>query len=166
MLDELGRVADPTPFLATREPVHPAGAQVRPRSELRRELLGAVCTGGTGAAAFAADTATAEPTGDGWTLRGAARYVVDGDRAAQVAVVATTADGLGVFVVPGADAGATRATSLDGSFHVAHLVLDGVDVPAARAIAGPDVERGVARAYEEALVGMAACHRRGVAADL
>ena len=155
VLDELGRVADPTPLLATTSQYAPLLRECAPAA-LRHELLGAVCTGGTGAAAFAADSVSAARTGDGWTLRGTARYVIDGDRADQIAVVATTPEGLGVFVVAGADAGATRGTTLDGSFHVAHLALDGVAVPEARAVVGPDVDRGVARAYDVALVGIAA----------
>ena len=50
----------------------------------------------------------------------------------------------------------TRSTVFDGSFHLAEVGLDGVEVPAARAVVGPDVADGVARATDEAVMGMAA----------
>ena len=155
VLEELGRVADPTPFLATSSQYAPLVRECADEA-LRRELLGAVCTGSAGAAAYAAADVTAEKAGAGWTLRGRTRHVVDGDRADEIAVVASTGEGIGVFVVPGAEAGAARTPALDGSFHVADLLLDGVAVPAERSCTGPAVERGVARATEEAVVGIAA----------
>ncbi len=94
-LEELGRVADPTPFLATSSQYVPLVREAFPAGDARRALLGAVCTGGTGTAAFAADAVRARPDGDGWVLDGTARFVLDGDRADEVAVVATTSSGSG-----------------------------------------------------------------------
>lgn len=171
-LEELGWAADPTPFLATTSQYVPlihecAGA------DRRRDLLGAVCTGGTGAAAFSVRSVTARPdghghgdgrgdgegrgdAGGGWRLDGTARHVVDGDRADEVAVVASTGDEVGVFVVPSAMLSATRTPTFDGTLHVADVHLDGVRVEADRAFLGPGIERGVARAREQAVTGLAA----------
>jgi alkylation response protein AidB-like acyl-CoA dehydrogenase len=154
-LEELGRVADPTPFLATTSQYVPLVREVA-EVEARGRLLGAVCAGGTGAVAFAAGEVRARPDGDGWVLDGPARHVIDGDRADEIAVVAGTGEGAGVFVVAAGDVAATREPTFDGSFHLASVDLHGVRVDAGRAFVGPDVEAGVTRAREEAATGLAA----------
>jgi alkylation response protein AidB-like acyl-CoA dehydrogenase len=162
-LEELGRGADPTPFMATTSQYVPLVREAA-GTDRRRRLLGAVCAGGTGAAAFAAESVRARRDGDGWVLAGTARHVIDGDRADEVAVVAAAGGGLGVFVVPAGDAAATRTPTFDGSFHLADIVLDGVRVGDDRAVTGPGVESAVARARDEAAAGLAtamvgACQR-------
>lgn len=101
-LEELGRVAGPTPFLATTSQYVPLVRACADEDGARRQLLGAICSGETGAVAFAADTVRARRDGDGWVLDGSAGHVIDGDRADSLAVVATTDEGVGVFVVPAA----------------------------------------------------------------
>jgi alkylation response protein AidB-like acyl-CoA dehydrogenase len=155
VLEELGRVADPTPFLATTSQYVPLVREAG-GADTRRELLGNVCAGGTGAAAFAADTVRARPAGDRWVLDGAAAHVVDGDRAESLAVVAATDDGAGVFVVPSSSAPGTRTPTFDGAFHLADIAFDDVAVDADRAFVGPDVAAGVERARDEATAGLAA----------
>lgn len=163
-LEELGGAADPTPFLATTSQYVPLLRECAPAGHpLRRERLGAVAAGGSGAAAFGAgSTVRATPHGDGWRLDGTARHVLDGDRADEIAVVATApgADGrggTGVFVVPRAGAtSATRSTTFDATLHVAEVTFDGVPVGADRALVGPDVAAGVERATGEAVTGLAA----------
>lgn len=154
-LEELGRVADPTPMLATTSQYVPV-VRGCAGPDRRRDLLGAVCAGGTGAVAFAADAVRARRAGDGWVLAGSARHVVDGDRADELAVVAGTDAGVGVFVVPAGAARATRTPTFDGSFHLADVALDGVRVADDRALCGADVEGSVGRAWQEAVVGLAA----------
>jgi len=154
-LEELGRVADPTPFLATTSQYVPLVRACAPAGA-RRELLGAVCSGGTGTAAFAADAVRARRDGDGWVLAGVARHVVDGDRADELAVVASTGDGEGVFVVPAAAVEATRTPTFDAAFHLADLTLDEVRVGDERAFAPPAVAAEVGRARDEAVAGLAA----------
>ena len=144
-LEELGRGADPTPFLATTSQYVPVVRECA-TPEQRRPLLSAVCGGGTGAVAW--DGVEAEAVGDGWQLTGTARFVLDGDRADELAVVTPS----GVFVVPKADAAATRVPALDGTLHVAEVAFDGVSVPAERALTAP----GADRAREEAVTGLAA----------
>jgi alkylation response protein AidB-like acyl-CoA dehydrogenase len=154
-LEELGRVADPTPMLATTSQYVPLVRACAP-DVARRRLLAAVCAGEAGAAALAADTVRARREGDGWRLDGTARHVLDGDRAAEVAVVATTDEGAGVFVVPSSSLAATRTPAFDGALHLADVSFDAVRVEGARAACGPGVEDGVARATQEAVTGMAA----------
>ncbi len=82
--------------------------------------------------------------------------MVDGDRADEIAVVARTDEGVGVFVVPGANVSATRTPTFDGSFHLADVALDSVRVAANRAFTGPGIEPGLAHAREEAVTGLSA----------
>ena len=64
VLDELGRVADPSPFLATTSQYVALVAECA-GDDLRGELLRAVCAGGTGAAVLDPTAVRAEPSGDG-----------------------------------------------------------------------------------------------------
>jgi alkylation response protein AidB-like acyl-CoA dehydrogenase len=146
-LEELGRGADPSPFLATTSQYVPLVREARPPAAA--ELLGGVCAGSPGAGAFAAGEVTARREGDGWVLSGTATSVVDADRADEIAVVADA----GLFVVPASSAAITRRTTFDASFHLADVVLDGVTVPDERASTDRDA---IARAEQEATAGMAA----------
>jgi alkylation response protein AidB-like acyl-CoA dehydrogenase len=86
VLEELGYVADPTPFLAT--------------------------------ATWFAPLAGRLPTGSGTAVfDGAGRFVLDADRADEIAVL--TSDG--VVVVSGADVTAERVATFDDRLHVAHV---------------------------------------------
>jgi alkylation response protein AidB-like acyl-CoA dehydrogenase len=90
--------------------------------------------------------------------------VIDGDRADEVAVVATTPDGPAVFVVPADAVRAQRTPSLDAALHVADVTFDGATVGDDRRLAGADTRAGVVRALEEAVTGLAmamvgACQR-------
>jgi alkylation response protein AidB-like acyl-CoA dehydrogenase len=90
VLDELGYVADPTPFLAT--------------------------------ATWFAPLAGRLPTGSGTgVFDGAGRFVLDADRAAEVALLTSK----GVQVVSGADIYAERIVAFDARLHLAHVTADG-----------------------------------------
>ena len=91
VLEELGYVADPTPFLATATWFAP--------------LAGRLPDG--------AGTAVCDGTG---------RFVLDADRADEVALV--TADG--VVVVDGSEVAAKRVEVFDPNLHVAHVEADGL----------------------------------------
>lgn len=153
VLEELGRVSDPTPFLATASQFLPLVRACGDDAQ-QAALLGPLPAGGTGAAAFDADV-TATHSGDGWTLTGTARNVVDGDRADEIAVVALTDHRPGVFVVPGTAVTATRQTTFDDTTHVAEVRLDGVTVGADRALLAGG-EDGIAAGRAAAAVGLAA----------
>lgn len=140
VLEELGRAADPTPYLATM-------TQFAPLAPDRAE------PGQPGAAAFTGVTARRD--GNAWILGGTARHVLDGDRADLVAAVT----GAGVFVVPAEQLTARRVPVFDPLLHVADVVFDDVRVEDdSRTAADPE------RARHHALTGMAltmvgACQR-------
>jgi alkylation response protein AidB-like acyl-CoA dehydrogenase len=158
-LEQMGWGGDPSPFLATTSQYVPL-VQECADGDLRAALLDAVCKGGSGTVANTPDTVRAERGDDGWTLRGEARFVFDGGRADEVAVVAATGDGegdvVGVFVVPAADVRAVPDPAFDGSLHLATITLDGVTVPPDRAMVGDGLARGVERAAEVAVTGLSA----------
>jgi alkylation response protein AidB-like acyl-CoA dehydrogenase len=159
-IEQLGWGGDPTPFLATTTQYVPL-VQECATADQRHELLTAVCGGGTGAAAFSAETVSATADGDGWLLSGTALHVMDADRADRIAVVASTGDGadggLGVFVVAADDVTVTRENSFDPSLHVATVVFDGARVGADGALTGTDdVAAAVVRAGEWAVTGLSA----------
>ncbi len=155
LLEELGWAADPSPFLATTTQHLPLVRDAL-QGSARDERLAAIAAGSPGAAVLAPDSVSASADGDAWVLTGSAAHVLDGDRADQLAVVAGTGDGVGVFLVPRDDVQATRERSVDGSLHLATVQLDRVPVPAGRSATGPDTAAAVARAREEALTGLAA----------
>jgi alkylation response protein AidB-like acyl-CoA dehydrogenase len=81
VLEELGRVTDPTPFLATLSQFAPlVGDRYDPQH--------------AGAAVYSG--VTAHRDAGGWVLSGTAQYVLDADRAGRLAVVTDA----GVFLVP------------------------------------------------------------------
>ena len=140
VLEELGRVTDPTPFLATLTQFAPlVGDRFDPQQ----------------AGAVVYDGISAYRDADGWVLDGTARLVLDGDRADRLAVVTAA----GVFLV---DAGAVttrRVGIFDPVLHVADVTLPGVHVAD-----GERVVADVERARHLALMGMSmtmvgACQR-------
>ena len=141
-LEELGRGGDPTPFLATASQYVPLVRGARPAAA--GDLLGAVCGGRTGAAVYEGIDA------DGSTLSGTATFVVDADRADELAVVV----GDDLFVVAATEATVTRRTTFDASIHLADVQLDGVTVADERIARG--VGDAIARARDEATAGLAA----------
>src|SRR6202048_5517428 len=86
VVEELGRAADPTPFLATMTQFAPlASDRFDPRA--------------SGTAVYSGITVHRD--GDEWVLDGTARHVLDGDRAEWLAVVTDAA----VFIVNADEAG-------------------------------------------------------------
>lgn len=162
-IEQLGWGGDPTPYLATTTQYVPLVQECGTEAQ-RRSLLGEVCAGGSGAAAFSADTVSATAEGDGWVLSGTAAHVVDGDRADRIAVVASVGDGgddppggLGVFVVPADAVTVTREGSFDPALHVATVDFGGTRVGADGALTGTDdVAAAVVRAGEWAVTGLSA----------
>jgi alkylation response protein AidB-like acyl-CoA dehydrogenase len=76
----------------------------------------------------------------------------------ELAVVARVGDGLGVFIVPTADAGVATINSLDASRPIATASFERVIVPDDRALGEPgsaETTRAVSRALEEATAALA-----------
>jgi alkylation response protein AidB-like acyl-CoA dehydrogenase len=173
VLEQLGYVGDPTPFLATTTQFAPVVAACG-SPEQRRRFLGAVATDGrTGTLALAAangrwDTSAppvdASKVNSQWELRGTASYVVDGDRADELAVLAATDGGVEAFVVPAASVRSRRTPALHEAIHVAEVIFDGATVGEDRRLTGSPARAGFDRALDEALTGLAmmtvgACQR-------
>ena len=178
VLEELGRAVDPSPFLATTTHFVPLVRSCGDPDQVKK-WLGAVAEGritGTfaiegvhgGPAELPTPTVRATPGTDGWRLNGSVRFVVDGDRADEIAVAASTDNGVAVFVVPADPSDgtvtATPITALDPTVHVADLELTDVLVADDRRLRGADAPNGITRAIEEATVGCAmttvgACQR-------
>jgi alkylation response protein AidB-like acyl-CoA dehydrogenase len=153
--EELGRAMAPGPFLATVTQFVPAVRHAG-TPEQRRPFLESVASGDlTGTLAVNGDV-VATPAGDGWSLSGTVRHVIDGDRADEVAVVAVVDDDVGVFVVPGTDARATPERALDASQRMATIELDGTRVDRARALGVTDgAATATERAVDEATAALA-----------
>lgn len=178
--EELGRAVAPGPFLATVTQFAPMVQSVGDDAACARFLAPVAAGSLTGTVAFAegdrwepaAVRTTASRSGNGWVLSGTKSSVVDGSTAEEIVVIARAegtsgADGLGVFVVPGADVAATVRPGLDPTIAVADLTLTGVAVPSDRVLAAPgspEVGARVERAWHQATVALAfattgACRR-------
>lgn len=172
VVEQLGYVADPTPFLATTTQYLPV-VEASTDTEQRNRLLGAVAAGGRGTLALADprgrwDPANppvrAERAAAGWQLSGASSFVIDGDRADEIAVLATTPTGPIALVVAGSDVAVTRETAFDPTLHVTTVDLTGVVVPDDRVLALDDPAATFTAALEVAVTGLAlmtvgACQR-------
>jgi len=163
IVEELGRVVAPSPFLATVTQFVPVVRE----SPVGVALLEQVAAGRvTGSLALAeggrwepeAVQFSAERVGDHWVLRGRKSHVLDARSADELVVVARGAGGLGAFLVPGAAAEASRPAVLDPTLPVATVAFDGVEVGDDRVLFAPGDTRfpAVLRgAIEEATVALA-----------
>lgn len=167
VVEELGRVVAPGPLVATVTQFAPMVAEVGTPDQCGR-FLSAVASGAlAGTVAFADQrrgwtvgrlTASAERSHDGWVLSGTKRAVLVDPAISEVVVVARVGDGVGVFVVPAADAGLAPMRSLDASRPLATATLDRVIVAEDRALGDPGssaAEAGVTRALHEATLALA-----------
>jgi len=169
--EELGRVLCPAPYLSTAAQFVPVVRQAG-SPEQRQRFLGAVAAGeisgtlaiseGSGRFDVGDIAATAEPSGDGWRLRGQKHYVFDAARVDEVIVAArlegtTGADGIALFVVPHSALSVVPMHSLDASRQLATVDLDGVEVEAGRALGEPGQGGpALAAAMGQAVTAMAA----------
>ena len=172
VLEQLGYVADPTPFMATTTQFLPV-VEASTDAAQRRRFLTAVAGGATATLALAdpagrwdpsSPPVRAERAGDGWQLHGTASFVIDGDRAEEIAVLAATDRGPITVVVPGTDVSANRQTAFDPTLQVTSIDFDGVMVPEDRVLALDDPETTWHRAMEMAVTGLSlvtvgACQR-------
>ena len=162
VVEELGRVVAPTPFLATATQLAPVLREAG-SSFLLDDLAGGRCTGTLALAEGGvwraeAVATTARRVGDGWVLDGVKSHVLDGATAAEVAVVARGDAGLGVFVVPGAEVTATVTHVIDPTLPVTTVTLTGTEVGGERVLVEPGdpaAARVVERALEEATTAIA-----------
>jgi len=168
VLEELGRVAAPGPFLATMTQFVPAVREAGTPAQVHR-FLSAVAAGQLNGTLALHEGgrwdpfsigATATRDGDGWILSGSKRQVLCCAEVDEIVVAARRSSGtLGLFVVPAAEVSFTRVDSLDGTRSLGNLELDGVWVPDARMLGNPDAAvdatPAVATTIAEATVGLA-----------
>jgi alkylation response protein AidB-like acyl-CoA dehydrogenase len=164
VLEEFGAALYGGPYLASA--VLAANALLSSGDEqARRDLLPGIASGQTVATlAFTEDGGswdaasirlTASP-GDGWVLDGHKSFVLDGDTADLVLVVASAEAGLSLFAVQGGAAGLSRRAlpALDQTRRLARLEFDAVP---ARLIGVPgDAAAVLARTLDVAAVALAA----------
>ncbi len=163
--EELGRAVAPGPFLATATQLAPL-LQEAADSPLAGRLLQRIAEGRlTGSVAVAegdrwdleAIACRARPVSGGFRLDGTKTAVFDGASADEIAVIARTEAGLGVFLVPRGAAKAQARTLLDPTLALADLVLEGVAVQSERVLIAPGAAAfdAVTRALEVATVALA-----------
>jgi alkylation response protein AidB-like acyl-CoA dehydrogenase len=159
VLEELGRALLPSPYFST---VALAGQALTASGDdtARARWLPGIADGSlTGTLALAEEagswrvedvTATATRADGGWRVSGVKMFVVDGDTADLLLVVARTGDGPALFAVDGAAAAVTRTRleALDPTRRLARIDLDGA--PALRV--GPE---GDATAYLRTVLDLA-----------
>jgi alkylation response protein AidB-like acyl-CoA dehydrogenase len=167
VVEEHGRFIAPGPFLATATQFLPLVREAGDANQQER-FAGAVAAGEiTGALAIdhgravdlaLGDSLRARHDGSGWVLEGHHNFVLDGDRADEIAVAARVdaGDGVGLFVVPQGAVKAQRVVSLDASRPLSHLRFDGVRVDPQRVLGTPGAgARALGRALEHAVVAAA-----------
>ena len=162
VVEELGRVAAPTPFLATLTQLAPllaeAGDGERLRAVASGALTGTLAVAAAGRWDLDAVAITARPSGSGWVLDGNASHVVDAATAPEIAVVARGDDGLGAFLVP-TDAVAVDARAvIDPTLPTGTVRLADVAVAGGRVLFEPGDPRAagaIARTLETATTALA-----------
>jgi alkylation response protein AidB-like acyl-CoA dehydrogenase len=162
LVEELGRVAAPSPYLATVTQLVPAL-----REAGTTFLLGEIASGAvTGSLALAEEgrwepgavAATARRDSSTWVLDGVKTSVVDAASATELAVVARGADGLGLFVVPASAVRCSTPPLLDPTLPVSTVTLEGVGVEGERVLIEPGDPRAelvLSRVLEEATTAVA-----------
>jgi alkylation response protein AidB-like acyl-CoA dehydrogenase len=167
VVEQLGRFIAPGPFLATVTQFLPLVREAGDGDQQER-FVGAAAAGAlTGALALdhgrafehaPGDSLRARRDGGAWVLEGRHRFVLDGDRADEIAVVARVeaGDGVGLFVVPQRAVKAERVLAPDASRPLAHLRFDAVSVEPERVLGAPGASgRALGRALERATVAAA-----------
>lgn len=162
LAEELGRVAAPSPYLATVTQF--AAAVQRTGSSFRlADVAAGTCTGALALAErgrwdLGAVATRAVPDGSGWRLDGTKSHVLDGATADELVVVARGAAGPGVFVVPAQRVAAAPVETMDPTMPLANVVIDGVVVGDDRVLLRPGDPCAVdviERTLDEATVVMA-----------
>ena len=171
VVEELGRVLAPGPFVPTVTQFAPVVAEAG-SPEQQERFLGGIAAGElTGTLALVEKsgsidaghvTTTATPDGDGFVLECAKEMVVEASTADEIAVIARTPgthgdDGVGAFVVSRADVRLAPVDALDATRPLARVALDGVRIGADRALGdpGPAIAAAVRRAVEVAATALA-----------
>ena len=170
VLEELGRVLAPVPYLSSvvlgATVVATGGSE-----DQQARVLPDVATGSTRLALAHLDTAgrltgppgiRASRVADGWVLEGEAGYVVDGRTATDLVVAATTDDGLELFLVDAEADGVERTDVevLDATRPMATVGFSGVRVDDANRLTGAEPMAALHAGLQAAVVAIA-CEQVG-----
>jgi alkylation response protein AidB-like acyl-CoA dehydrogenase len=171
VVEELGRVVAPGPFLATATQFTAAVREAGDDTQQQR-FLGPVVEGtSTGALAITEPGVAADPIAvrtqatrarGEWALSGTKTFVLDGDTADEIVVVAREPgtvgeDGVVALVTPRDALNVTPRRPLDPTRSLVDLDLDGARVPDDRRLGdpGPPTVMALRRAIEEATAMLA-----------
>jgi len=171
VVEELGRVVAPGPFIPTVTQFVPAIREAGTPDQQARFFPGVAEGTRTGTLAItepgsgidpATVRATAERSGDGWVLSGVKDGVLGAPEVDDVVVVARVAgtegnDGITAFVVPIAELDAHPLIGFDATRLLATITLDGTRVPDDRVLGdpGPATATALRRAIEHGVVALA-----------
>ncbi|MCW2690413.1 MAG: Acyl-CoA dehydrogenase FadE27 [Mycobacterium sp.] len=158
---ELGRALAPVPFLASAVLamgllVDTSGHDTVGALAEGERTAAAVVTGNGGAWHRSAVTVAAAPGGDGWTLAGIARHVLNGNAADDLVVVASVDGEPAVFLL-GADAAGVTVDAervLDGTRPMA--TIEFTDAPARRLTGDGPVDDVIGRNVDRAIAVLSA----------
>ncbi len=162
VVEELGRVVAPGPYLATVTQF--AAAVVAAGSSFGlADVVAGTCTGTLAVAEggrwdLGAVATEAVAAGGGWRLTGTKTHVLDGASAHELVVVARGDAGLGLFAVPGSAVAASSSAVMDPTMALATVVLDGVEVTGERVLLAPgdpSADDVVRRVLDEATAALA-----------
>jgi acyl-CoA dehydrogenase len=167
LCEEHGRALAPGPFLATSSQFVPLVREAGSEAQQRR-FLGPVAAGSLAGALGCANRAgghrrpdealAAQRDGNGWRLRGSRHWVMNGDSADEIVVVASVAagDAVGLFVLPAASVETRRVTALDGTRSLCEIEVDGVHIDAERTLGTPgECAPALDRTLDEATAALA-----------
>jgi alkylation response protein AidB-like acyl-CoA dehydrogenase len=168
VVEELGRVLAPGPFLATVTQLEPVVREVG-TPEQAASLLGAIAEGtSTGTLALsergvtsfdpARVQTTASRVDGGWRLDGEKTAVLSGDEVDELVVVARVDDagGIGAFLVARAVAKVQPIESMDPTRSLVDVLLEAVHVDDTRVLGEPGVDavEPIRRAVDEAVTAL------------
>lgn len=167
LLEEMGRVVTPGPFFASAV-LATTAIQQAGTPEGQSRLLPALAAGETIATLAVFERprgweimpslTKAQPSGEGWTITGEKRAVLDGHLADMLLVVADTGEGVGLFGVDSDSNGVTvsQETTLDATRRQATVTLDGVEVDSGSRLDAGDVSESLRRTMSMATAALAA----------
>jgi len=166
LLEEMGRLMTPGPFLASAVLATAVIQQVATESQQTR-LLPSLASGDVIASVALYEeprgwnvltpATEASRSGDAWVLRGRKRFVFDGHVSDQLLVTAMSDEGLGVFVVDSDAVGVavSQMPGLDPTRRQAEVSLDGVTVAREARLGEGDPGSGLTRALRLGSVALA-----------
>ncbi|MCJ7670891.1 MAG: acyl-CoA/acyl-ACP dehydrogenase [Acidimicrobiia bacterium] len=171
VVEELGRVLAPGPFVPTVTQFVPVLREIGTEDQQARFLAGVAAVTTTGTLAItepgsgvdpATVRATADRNGDGWTLHGTKHGVLGAPEVDEVVVVARVSgtqgdDGVAAFIVPTAELDVAPIAGFDPTRPLATISLDGTLVPGDRVLGdpGPATAAALRRAIEHGVVALA-----------